>query len=41
MTDIIFAVRQIQERGEEQNFQLYITFVDLAKTFDTVSREGL
>ena len=25
----------------KQNVDLYMTFVDLAKTFDTVSRDGL
>ena len=39
--DMIFAARQIQEKCLEQNAQLYMTFVDLTKAFDTVSREGL
>ena len=38
---MIFAARQIQEKCLEQNTQLYMTFVDLTKAFDTVSREGL
>lgn len=39
--DMVFAVRQIQEKCREQNQNLYILFVDLTKAFDTVSREGL
>ena len=39
--DMIFAVRQIQEKCREQNMNLYILFVDLTKAFDTVSRGGL
>ena len=37
--DMIFRARQLQEKCQEQNMDLYMTFVDL--TFDTVSREGL
>ena len=36
-----FAARQLQEKCQEQNVDLYMTFVDLIKAFDTVSREGL
>ena len=39
--DMIFTARQFQEKCQEQNVDLYMTFVDLTKTFDTVSREGL
>jgi hypothetical protein len=39
--DMIFAARQLQEKCQEQNVNLYTTFVDLTKAFDTVSREGL
>ena len=39
--DMIFAARQLQEKCQEQNIQLYATYVDLTKAFDTVSREGL
>ena len=39
--DMVFAVRQIQEKCIEQNMNLYMTFVDLTKAFDTVCREGL
>lgn len=40
-TDMIFAVRQLQEKCQEQNLDLYSTYVDLTKAFDTVSRDGL
>ena len=39
--DMIFTARQLQEKCQEQNVDLYMTFVDLTKVFDTVSREGL
>ncbi|MCW4298481.1 MAG: reverse transcriptase domain-containing protein [Candidatus Thiodiazotropha endolucinida] len=39
--DMIFTARQLQEKCQEQNMDLYMTFVDLTKAFDTVSREGL
>ena len=32
---------QLQEKCQEQNVDFYMTFVDLTKAFDTVSREGL
>ena len=37
---MIFTVRQLQEKCQEQNVDLYMTFVDLTKAFDTVSRDG-
>ena len=40
-TDMVFALRQIQEKCREQNKGLYISFVDLTKAFDTVNREAL
>ncbi|XP_005102894.1 uncharacterized protein LOC101847595 [Aplysia californica] len=40
-TDMIFAARQLQEKCQEQHCDLLVTFVDLTKAFDTVSREGL
>ena len=40
-TDMIFSVRQLQEKCNEQNMPLYIAFIDLTKAFDLVSREGL
>ena len=39
--DMIFTARQLQEKCQGQNVDLYITFVDLTKAFDTVSRDGL
>ena len=39
--DMIFTARQLQDKCQEQNVDLYTTFVDLTKAFDTVSREGL
>ncbi|XP_076462069.1 uncharacterized protein LOC143294580 [Babylonia areolata] len=38
---MIFAVRQLQEKCQEQHSDLFMTFVDLTKAFDMVSREGL
>ena len=38
---MIFTARQFQKKCQEQNMDLYMTFVDLTKAFDTVSREGL
>ena len=35
--DMIFTARQLQEKCQEQNIDLYMTFVDLTKAFDTVS----
>ena len=39
--DMVFAARQLQEKCIEQHCDLYTTFVDLTKAFDTVSRDGL
>ena len=38
---MIFTAKQLQEKCQEQNMDLYMTFVDLTKAYDTVSREGL
>ena len=38
---MIFTARQLQEKCHEQNVDLYMTFVDLTKAFDIVSRDGL
>ena len=38
---MIFTARQLQEKCQEQNMDLYMTFVDLTKAFNTVSRGGL
>ena len=40
-TVMIFTARQLQKKCQEHNMDLYMTFVDLTKAFDTVSREGL
>ena len=34
--DMVFTTRQLQEKCQEQNVDLYMTFVDLTKAFDTV-----
>ena len=39
--DMIFSVRQLQEKCREQNQPLYLAFIDLTKAFDLVSRAGL
>ena len=38
---MIFTARQLQEKCQEKNVDLYMTFVDLTKAFGTVSRDGL
>ena len=38
---MIFTARQLQEKCQEHNVDLYMTFVDLTKAFDTVMRDGL
>ena len=39
--DMIFVLRQIQEKCREQNIGLYAVFVDLTRAIDTVSSDGL
>uniref|UniRef100_A0A8W8ICK1 Reverse transcriptase domain-containing protein n=1 Tax=Magallana gigas TaxID=29159 RepID=A0A8W8ICK1_MAGGI len=39
--DIFFSLRQLQEKCREQQMPLYISFIDLTKAFDLVSRDGL
>ncbi|XP_063594968.1 uncharacterized protein LOC134771946 [Penaeus indicus] len=39
--DMVFAIRQLQEKCIEQRQDLYLLFIDLTKAFDTVSRPGL
>lgn len=39
--DMVFTVRQVQEKCLEQNLHLYTVFIDLTKAFDTVNREAL
>ena len=38
---MIFAARQLQEKCVEKQQDLFTTFVDLTKAFDSVSRNGL
>jgi len=39
--DMVFSLRQLQEKCREQHMPLYIAFIDLTKAFDLVSRDGL
>jgi hypothetical protein len=39
--DMIFCLRQLQEKCIEQNQSLFVVFVDFTKAFDTVGRTGL
>ena len=39
--DMIFFLRQLQEKCREQRRPLYIAFIDLTKAFHLVSRSGL
>ena len=39
--NMVFAARQLREKCQEQNADLYSTYVDLTKAFDTLSRDGL
>ncbi|XDV29424.1 hypothetical protein PO909_032554 [Leuciscus waleckii] len=39
--DMIFSVRQLQEKCRELQMPLFIAFIDLTKAFDLVSRKGL
>ena len=39
--NMVFGARQLQEKCQEQNADLYSTYVDLTKAFDTVNRDGL
>ena len=39
--DMIFCLRQFQEKCKEQDRSLYIVFVDFTKAFDSVGRTGL
>ena len=40
-TDMVFVLRQLQEKCRELNKGLYVAFVELTKAFDTVTRKGL
>ena len=39
--DMIFLLRQVQEKCREQQMPLYIAFINLTKAFDHVCRKGL
>jgi len=39
--DMIFSIRQLQEKCKEQRMPLYVAFINLTKAFDLVSRDGL
>nr|KAG5705334.1 hypothetical protein BaRGS_011106 [Batillaria attramentaria] len=39
--DMIFVLRQLQEKCTEQNMPLFSVFIDLTKAFDTVNRKAL
>ena len=38
---MVLTARQLQEKCQEQNVDLYFTYVDLTKAFDTVSKDSL
>ena len=40
-SDMVFALRLLQEKCSLQGQDLYLLFIDLTKAFDTVNREGL
>ena len=39
--DMIFSLRQLQEKCREQKQPLFVAFIDLTKAFDLVSMDGL
>ena len=39
--DMILSARHLQEKCQEQYDDLFITFIDLTKAFDTLCRDGL
>ena len=39
--DMIFSLRQLQEKCREQGKPFYVAFIDLTQAFDLVSRDGL
>ena len=41
MVNMIFSVRQVQEKYIEQKLDMFSVFIDLMKAFDTVNREAL
>ena len=38
---MIFSLRQLQEKCREQQQPLFVSFIDLTKAFDLVSRDSL
>lgn len=40
-TDMMFVLRQLQEKAQEQHTQMHAVFIDLKKAFDTVNRDAL
>ena len=40
-TDMIFCVREMQEKSREQRQPLHMAFIDLTKAFDLVDRDSL
>ena len=41
MVDMVFAIRQLQEKCVEQHQDLHLLFIDLTKAFDSVNRAAL
>ena len=41
MWDMIFGASQLQEKCLDRLSDLFVTFVDLTKAFDTMSRDDL
>ena len=39
--DMIFSLRQLQQKCREPGKPFYVAFIDLIKAFDLVSRDGL
>ena len=39
--DMMFSLRQLQEKCRKQEKPFYVAFIDVTKEFDLVSREGL
>ena len=39
--NMIFCLKQVQEKCSEQNIPIYVVFMDSGKAFDTVLRQGL
>ncbi|KAG6930003.1 hypothetical protein G0U57_004624, partial [Chelydra serpentina] len=40
-TDMVFSLRQLQEKCREQHKPLLLAFIDLTEAFDLVNRDGL